>query len=268
MSAMVFGAHVDSIDPVAAATELGIGAAQFFLGDPQGWKGPKVGFPAGADALREVASEAEVALYIHSPYVLNLASTNNRIRIPSRQQLQKQLTMAAEIGASGVIVHGGHVLATEDPEVGFANWRKAIDGLSIDVPLLIENTAGGANAMARTLERIDQLWNAISGSVNADRVGFCLDTCHAHAGGNQLSGLVDRIKAITGRIDLVHGNDSRDAFDSGADRHANLGAGNCDAEGLAEVFASAGAPIILETPGDAEARRADLDWLASAVKQG
>jgi len=262
---MIFGAHVDSTDPVAQAQQLGLGAAQFFLGDPQGWKGPKVGFPAGAEALREAAIEAGVALYIHSPYVLNLASTNNRIRIPSRQQLQKQLTMAAEIGAAGVIVHGGHVLAAEDPQIGFDNWRKAIDGLSIDVPLLIENTAGGANAMARSLERIAQLWDAISGSVNADRVGFCLDTCHAHAGGNKLSGLVDKITAITGRIDLVHGNDSRDAFDSGADRHANLGAGHCDPDGLAEVFATAGAPIVLETPGDADARRADLDWLTTAV---
>jgi deoxyribonuclease-4 len=244
---------------------LGVGAVQFFLGDPQGWKGPKVGYAAGAEALRELATQAQVALYIHSPYVLNVASTNNRIRIPSRQQLQKQLTMAAEIGAAGVIVHGGHVLATEDPQVGFDNWRKAIDGLTIDVPLLIENTAGGANAMARSLERIAQLWDAISGSANADRVGFCLDTCHAHAGGNQLSGLVDKIKGITGRIDLVHGNDSRDAFDSGADRHANLGGGFCDPEGLAEVFATAGAPIILETPGDTDARRADLEWLANAV---
>lgn len=264
---MQFGAHVDSIDPVAAAGELGIGAAQFFLGDPQGWKGPKVGYPDGADALREVAQAAGVALYIHSPYVLNLASTNNRIRIPSRQQLQKQLRMAAEIGAAGVIVHGGHVLAGEDPQIGFDNWRKAIDGLVIDVPLLIENTAGGANAMARSLERIDRLWDAISGSANADRVGFCLDTCHAHAGGNELAGLVDRIEAITGRIDLVHGNDSRDAFDSGADRHANLGKGHCDPEGLAEVFATAKAPVILETPGDLDSRRADLEWLAQAVKE-
>ena len=148
------GAHVDSTDPIAEAIERGANASQFFLGDPQGWKGPKVAYPAGADALRADAESADVALYVHAPYVLNVATTNNRIRIPSRQQLQKQLTMAAEIGAAGLIVHGGHVLAAEDPEVGFANWRKAVDGLSIDVPLLIENTAGGAGAMTRTLERI------------------------------------------------------------------------------------------------------------------
>jgi len=259
------GAHVDSVDPVAAAVELGASASQFFLGDPQGWKGPKVAYPAGAAALRADAEEAGVALYVHAPYVLNVATTNNRIRIPSRQQLQKQLTMAAEIGAAGLIVHGGHVLATEDPEIGFANWRKAVDGLSIDVPLLIENTAGGAGAMTRTLERIAMVWDAIAGSVNADRVGLCLDTCHAHAAGNELSGLVDRVMAITGRIDLVHGNDSRDAFDSGADRHANLGKGQCDPEGLAEVFATAGATVIVETPGGAEEHRADLEWIRAAV---
>jgi deoxyribonuclease-4 len=101
--------------------------------------------------------------------------------------------------------------------------------------------------------------------VNADRVGLCLDTCHAHAAGNELSGLVDRVMAITGRIDLVHGNDSRDAFDSGADRHANLGKGQCDPEGLAEVFATAGAPVIVETPGGAEEHRADLEWIRAAV---
>jgi deoxyribonuclease IV len=259
------GAHVDSADPVAAAVELGATASQFFLGDPQGWKGPKVSYPAGAQALRVDAEQAGVALYVHAPYVLNVATTNNRIRIPSRQQLQKQLTMAAEIGAAGLIVHGGHVLASEDPEIGFANWRKAVDGLSIDVPLLIENTAGGAGAMTRALERIARVWDAISGSVNAGRVGLCLDTCHAHAAGNELSGLVDRIMAITGRIDLVHGNDSRDAFDSGADRHANLGKGQCDPDGLAEVFATAGAPIIVETPGGTEEHRADLEWIRAAV---
>ncbi len=259
------GAHVDSTDPIAEAIERGANASQFFLGDPQGWKGPKVAYPSGVDALRADARDADVALYVHAPYVLNVATTNNRIRIPSRQQLQKQLTMAAEVGAAGLIVHGGHVLAAEDPEVGFANWRKAVDSLSIDVPLLIENTAGGAGAMTRTLERIARVWDAISGSANADRVGFCLDTCHAHAAGNELSGLVDRIMAITGRIDLVHGNDSRDAFDSGADRHANLGQGQCDPDGLAEVFATAGAPVIVETPGGPEQHRADLEWIRRAV---
>lgn len=260
---MLVGAHVDATDPIAEARLRGADVVQFFLGDPQGWKGPKVLYSGGAEGLREDASAAGIGLFIHAPYVLNLASTNNRIRIPSRQHVQKQLSAAAEIGAAGLIVHGGHVLVDDDPEVGFANWRKAIDGLSLEVPLLIENTAGGSNAMARTLERIDRLWSAIEGSPHADQVGFCLDTCHAHAGGNELVGLAERILAITGRIDLIHANDSRDAFDSGADRHANFGAGRVDPLGVAEIVTTAGAPVVVETPGGAQAQLADMTWLRS-----
>ncbi|MGC3993636.1 MAG: TIM barrel protein [Propionicimonas sp.] len=70
-----------------------------------------------------------------------------------------------------------------------------------------------------------------------------------------------RSSAITGRIDLVHANDSRDDFDSGADRHANFGAGHVDPDGFAEVIRTAGAPVICETPGGAEEHRADFAWL-------
>ena len=256
-----FGVHVDAVDPLSEAVALGADVVQLSLGDPQSWKGPVIEYPGGAGALRADAEAAGVGIYVHSPFVLNLASTNNRIRIPSRQLLQKTLTAAASIGARGVVVHGGHVLAADDPSVGFDNWRKAVDGLKIEVPLLIENTAGGANAMVRTRDRLTGLWSAISASDNAEHVGFCLDTCHAHAAELKLSGLVDEIRAITGRIDLVHFNDSRDAFGSGADRHANLGAGQCDPEGLLDVARRADAPLLLETPGGMDGHRADLAWL-------
>ena len=258
---VALGAHVDQDDPIAEALARDASVAQFFLGDPQSWKAPKLAYAGGAEVLKGVAEEAGVQLFVHAPYVMNVASSNNRIRIPSRKLLQQTLTLAAQIGAKGVIVHGGHVTADEDPQLGFDNWRKAIDGLTIDIPLLIENTAGGANAMARKLERIDQLWSTIEGSANADRVGFCLDTCHAHAGGEELVGLVERVKAITGRIDLVHANDSRDAFDSGADRHTNFGSGQCDPEGLVEVVRVAGAPVVVETPGGVSGQSDDLAWL-------
>ena len=265
MTGLVVGAHAEG-DPVAYARAGGFAIAQTFLGDPQAWKGHAVDHPGGAAGLRADAEASGVGLYVHAPYVINVATTNNRIRIPSRQLLARQLKLATEVGARGLIVHGGHVSAKDDPAVGFDNWRKAIEGLDLTVPLLIENTAGGANAMARQLDRLAQLWDAISASPNADKVGFCLDTCHAHAGGNELLGLVDRVLAITGRIDLVHANDSRDAFDSGADRHTNFGTGNCDPEGVAEVVSTAGAPIVVETPGGVEGQRGDMDWLASVMR--
>ena len=207
----------------------------------------------------------ESALYVHAPYIVNVASTNNRIRIPSRKLLQQHVDAAASIGARGLIVHGGHVTADDDPEKGFDNWRKAIEATDLKLPLLIENTAGGEHAMTRHLDRIGRIWDAIGGAEGAEQVGFCLDTCHAHAGGNALETVVADVVAITGRIDLVHANDSRDAFDSGADRHANFGAGQIDPDLLAAVIRDAGAPVICETPGGAAEHLTDFDWLRSRL---
>ncbi|MFV0429937.1 MAG: deoxyribonuclease IV [Arachnia sp.] len=258
---MELGAHVDQQDPIGAAEARGVSVVQTFLGDPQSWKKPVIPYPGGTAALNQAASNAGIGMYVHAPYALNVASPNNRIRIPSRKLLQHTITEAAAAGARGVIVHGGHVTATDDPEAGYANWRKAVDGLRLDVPIFIENTAGGARAMTRYIESIARVWDAIAGSDNIDSVGFCLDTCHAHAGGLDLATVVDDILAITGRIDLVHCNDSRDAADSGADRHANLGQGHVDPELLVHVVREADAPTILETPGDTEEHLSDLAWL-------
>jgi deoxyribonuclease-4 len=247
------GAHVDQTDPLAAAAAKKAEAAQFFLGDPQGWKAPVL--PAGHEEIRD----SDVDVYVHAPYVVNVATSNNRIRIPSRKILAQQLEGAAKIGAKGLIVHGGHVLKNDDPQIGFDNWRKVFERLECPVPVLIENTAGGDNAMARMLERIARLWDALDGF----DVGFCLDTCHAHAAGENLEDIVDRVKAITGRIDLVHCNDSRDAFGSGADRHANLGDGQIDPDLILKVVREAAAPVIVETPGDGQA--ADIAWLRENV---
>lgn len=259
-NALVVGAHAVG-DPVAYARAGGFAIAQTFLGDPQAWKGHAVTHPGGAAGLKADAEASGVGLYVHAPYVINVATTNNRIRIPSRQMLARQLKLAAEIGARGVIVHGGHVGATDDPAAGFDNWRKAIEGLDITVPLLIENTAGGANAMARHLDRIARLWESISRADGFDHVGFCLDTCHAHAAGLDASAVVDAVRAVTGRIDLIHLNDSRDVFGSGADRHAALGEGTCDPDALVRIAREAGAPVILETPGGVDAHAAQVAWL-------
>ena len=79
--------------------------------------------------------------------------------------------------------------------------------------------------MARSLDAIARLWEEVDTTAE---VRFCLDTCHAYSAGIDLADAADRVKAITGRIDLVHCNNSRDEFASGADRHANFDAGTKD----------------------------------------
>jgi len=261
----IIGCHVGSDDPVGEAVGCGAQIAQVMLGDPQKWTAPHVETPGGAAALREAAEAAGIALVVHAAYIINLASLNNRVRIPSRQLLQKTLNAASEIGAIGVVVHGGHVGAEGDPFTGADNWRKAVDGLEFPVPLFIENTAGGARAMARTLDAWRALWDGVMAGAGAASVGVCLDTCHAHAAGLDLTTVVDDLRAITGRIDLVHANDSRDAAGSGADRHANIGKGQIDPALIVGVVAAAGAPAVVETPGPASAWTADIAYLRGRV---
>ena len=79
--AVAIGAHVDQTDPVAEATARGASLVQFFLGDPQSYKGPVVTYADGAAALMARAEEQGVDLYVHAPYIINVATTNNRIRI-------------------------------------------------------------------------------------------------------------------------------------------------------------------------------------------
>jgi deoxyribonuclease-4 len=254
------GGHFHSDNPLDEAVASQARAAQFFLGDPQGWKGPVIpgGDPA---AVKDAYAKADVDVYIHAPYVINVASTNNRIRIPSRKLLDQQLKAAASIGANGLIVHGGHVTAGVDPAAGVANWVKAVEQIGRPLPLLIENTAGGNHAMARTLDALARLWDAVATAAekNGGEIGFCLDTCHANSAGIELAEAVDRVKAITGRIDLVHCNNSRDDFGSGADRHANFDAGTISKSVLLDVVRAAGAPVICETPEDGLA--GDIAWL-------
>jgi len=255
---MLIGAHVDADAAIAQAVALGADIAQVTLGDPQSWRKPTV--PGdGAAALRSQATDAGIGLYVHAAYVINVASTNNRIRIPSRKLLQQTIDAAAGIGASGVIVHGGHVTADEDQRRGYDNWRKCVDGLDLKVPILIENTAGGKKAMMRYLESIRALWDTLDGSGNLDGVGLCLDTCHAHAAGLDLETVVPEVLGITGRIDLVHCNDSRDMAGSGRDRHAPLGQGQLDPEVLLALLREAKAPVMLETPPENHA--AEIAWL-------
>src|SRR6266436_9909874 len=254
----IIGPHLHDGDPLTEATALGANAVQFFLGDPQDWRAPSL--PAGRepDQIRADFEAAGVVAYVHAPYVMNVASPNNRIRIPSRKILEQQLNAAASIGAAALIVHGGHVTAGTDPAEGYDSWRKAIERIDRPLPMLIENTAGGDGAMARGLDAIARLWDVVGDAADGGgEVGFCLDTCHAFASGENLATVVGRVKAITGRIDLVHCNNSRDEFGSGRDRHAGMEKGTIDPAVLADLVRAAGAPVICETPDPA----ADIEWL-------
>ena len=128
---VLIGSHVHQDDPLAAAQADGADVVQFFLGNPQSWKKPKPRDDA------ETLKASSMPLYVHAPYLINVASANNRIRIPSRKILQDTCDAASEINATAVIVHGGHA-DDNDMEAGYERWVKALKYLETDVQVLLE----------------------------------------------------------------------------------------------------------------------------------
>lgn len=257
MSTLPVGAHVPGSDPLAEAAEVGADCIQLFLSDPQGWEKP----PEREDAAE--LRDSEVGIYVHAPYLINVCSPRPNVRYGSRKILAQTCEAAAAVGALAVIVHPGH--SEDGLEAGVGRWSRTLELLETDVPVLLENTAGGEHAVARRFDALARLWTEVAAADRGVEVGFCLDTCHAHAAGEELGDAVERARAITGRIDLLHVNDSRDPPGTGADRHANIGTGTIDPEVLRAMIRSARAPSVVETPREPDALRADVEFVRSAL---
>jgi deoxyribonuclease-4 len=255
----IVGAHLSPRKPVEAAESVGADCVQIFLSDPQGWEKP----PPRRDAAELRATK--MPLYVHAPYLINVCSPRNNVRYGSRKILQQTCDAAADVAAAAVIVHAGH--AEDGIDQGVGRWLRTLEMLESQVPVYIENTAGGENAVARRFDALARLWEAVSHAETSVEVGFCFDTCHAHAAGEELSDAVERVLAIVGKIELLHANDSRDPPGTGADRHANLGKGQMGAEVLTEMIRAAGPPVVVETPGGAKGIRADLEFVRKALTQ-
>src|SRR3979411_2272926 len=168
---MLIGAHVPDEDPLGEARAIGAKAIQMFLGNPQSFEKPNP--RADVEALRS----GGLPIYAHAPSRLSVFPPSPRIRVPSRKTLAQTVDAAAEIGAAGVIVHGGH--AEDDPAEGPTRWWAVFEEPEFPVPSLSENSAGGDNAVARYVEQLDRLWQRLA----CFEVGFCFDTCHAYAAG-------------------------------------------------------------------------------------
>jgi deoxyribonuclease IV len=257
MAKLAVGAHIEGNDPLGIAAELDADCVQVFLSNPQGWEKP----PPRDDAAE--LRESPVGIYVHAPYLINVCSPRNNVRYGSRKILTQTCEAAAEIGALAVIVHPGY--AEDGVEAGVGRWGRTLEMLRSEVPVYLENTAGGENAVARRFDALERLWEVVSAAKTDVEIGFCFDTCHAHAAGEELSDAVDRVRAITGSIDLLHVNDSRDPPGTGADRHANIGQGTMDLDVMRQMIADARAPTVVETPRDIDALRADIAFVRAAL---
>jgi deoxyribonuclease-4 len=257
------------------ARRIGAQAVQIFLGNPRGWAAVSADGAQDA-AFAEACAKERIAVYVHVPYLINLASPQPVTQERSLQALRSALRRAALLGAAGVVMHAGSAVDPTARDSALKQVREALlPVLRVleDDPgplrLLIEPTAGGAAALASRVEDLEPYFSAME---NHPSLAVCLDTCHAYAAGHDLAtpGGVRRtlnllVKTVgRDRLALVHANDSRDPLGSRRDRHAPIGVGTIGMDPFAELFvhpATRGVPVVVETPGGERQHATDLKAL-------
>lgn len=261
------------------ARSVGAEAVQVFLSNPRGWAASP-GDPAQDAAFRSACEQAHLPVFVHAPYLVNLASPTATTRERSVDALRHALDRAARIGARAVVVHAGSAVEPGTRERALRQVRELLLPLLAErggagPQLLVEPTAGGGQPLAC---RVGDLGPYLAALEHHPRVGVCLDLCHAFAAGHDVARpggvralLTELVATIgRGRLALVHANDSKDPLGSGRDRHANLGAGLIGAAPFAELFrhpATRGVPVIVETPGRGPEQAADIAAL-KAMRDG
>jgi deoxyribonuclease-4 len=273
---MRLGAHVPTRGRPAGAVDsaqaIGADAFQFFASNPRAWAPPPVRPEAADEFRRRRAASGLGPAFVHSSYLVNVASPDRGFRERSVELASRELEAAAALDVEGLVVHAGAGGAGERPAAvrrAAASVRAIAEALGGDGPeVLLELTAGGAGTVASTLAEAAELLDA----VDHPRVALCLDTCHLFAAGAPL----DTAEGVTSTFDqlrslgldvvlrLVHANDARDPRGSRRDRHDHPGLGLIGEEGFRAILADPAvreAAALVETRGGEEEHRRDVDTL-------
>jgi deoxyribonuclease-4 len=270
---MKLGLHISiagAIDrSIDRAVEKGCNTLQMFSRNPRGWASRELN-RMETDSFKAKVKKSQIwPIFIHTPYLLNLASPKEDVYQESVRVLQDELRRAAELKVPYVVTHLGSHLGHGKAK-GFKKIVAAINdsfsAVENDVMLLLENTAGLRNSMGSSFEDIESIASRIE---DRKRLGICFDTCHAFAAGYDLVSrravehTLQRFDEIIGleEMKLVHLNDSKGGLSSRIDRHEHIGLGKIGEKGFINILHSrlGQLPLILETPIDE--RRSDVENL-------
>ncbi len=243
-------------------------AIQVFAANPRAWAPPAGGDEQRAE-LRARVDATGLPVFVHAPYLINLGSPDEAVRIRSASLLEFCLRRGASISARGVVVHAGSSI-TPDREAGLRRMRESmlplLDDLGAAGPdVLIEPMAGQGQTLCSAVGEIGPYLAALDWH---PRAMLCLDTCHLLGAGHDLTadggmaGLLAELERVAaGRLRLVHANDAKDPCGSKRDRHENIGGGMIGARPFWELLhdpRTSGVAFIVETPGGEAGQAKDI----------
>lgn len=260
---MLLGAHVSTsgglVQAVYRAVELGIEVIQLFGSSPVRWKATIPNPKEIEEFKKQCRTHAIQHVFLHAPYLINLASEKPSIRHLSRVLLADSLKISNAIGADGVIYHTGSA-GTQNKKDALKTAVDAVKKILKEIPrgnLIVENAAGAGALLGDTIKEISYMIQQVKNK----RFGFCFDTCHALASGmiesydpRHIQKLEKEIREKIGEEKLcaIHLNDSTYPYNSKRDRHENIGEGYIGTMGIRNFLRNdffAKRPLILEVPG-------------------
>jgi deoxyribonuclease-4 len=273
----LLGVHVSISGGVHLAVEravaLGCTTFQIFPANPRGWRQKPLD-EEEVTAFRDAVTRRGLEpFFVHMPYLPNLASPDDELYDKSTAALVDAVARTARLGGRYLITHlGSHRGA--GPASGrkrvAAALRRAVEATPrADVTVLMENSAGKSNQVGTTFAELTTLYK-MAGKKAQPRLGLCVDTCHGHVIGYDLSAAGDGLERILAEVEefvginkikAVHLNDAKAPAGSGLDRHEHIGLGTIGREGFKKIINHPGLrhlPMVLETPQEGDWDRKNL----------
>jgi len=262
------GIHRSTAGGVQNAAErayrLGCNTLQIFSSSPRRWAPYELGEPQRVEMNRLRARYDLKPLVIHTNYLVNLASSNERFLQMSLEAFRGEVIRALAQCTDYLVLHPGSFRGS-DREQGFLRTAAAIaastQGLDLakeGLTILIENTAGAEFSLGGSFEQVAEVLERLHGIVP---VGACIDTCHTHVAGYDIvseDGLYQTLQHLDetiglNRVKVWHCNDAKAPRGSKLDRHEHIGKGTIGIETFRRLLNDsrlAHAAFIAETPID------------------
>ncbi|MFH0826604.1 MAG: deoxyribonuclease IV [Candidatus Omnitrophota bacterium] len=261
---MLLGVHVSGqrklSETLEHAHKLGCNTMQIFSRSPQRWRDKFLDNKEIEEFNYRQERFKIKPVFIHIPYLINLASPNPRLYNASIEAYIEDILEVSALKVNYIVTHmGSHKETSEE-----AGLKRLIDALNTilektkhtRVGILLENTSGSGSWLGYKFSHQRTILENLE---HKERVGLCFDTAHAYLAGYDIAtkeGLEDTLNEIdrmvgVGLIKLIHLNDARDKLGSHHDRHENIGKGYIGREGMRRIVNHPllrGLPFILETP--------------------
>jgi len=259
---LIIGSHVgfnkndQLLGSLKEALSYGANTFMFYTGAPQNTnRGPIVdGLTLSAMDLMKEHNIDYSKVIVHAPYIINLANGDVDKFSFSVRFLKEEVLRCEMLGIKYMVLHpGSHVGLGVD--AGIDNIIRGLNEVlsNSNVTILLETMAGKGTEIGRDFSEISRI---ISGIEKKELIGVCLDTCHLHDSGYDVSDfdkLLDEFDKVVGLsyIKCIHVNDSKNVCGAHKDRHENFGFGEIGFDNLVKIVYNPrleSIPKILETP--------------------